>query len=326
MSGVPAHVILTPAQAPYRLSRYQTFKLGDRVVFAAEVGSVSCSSLGTVVGLEPKASADSKKDNGQWIYVVFDEPFLGGGTLGGSCQDKRGLIVGSECLLSISYPQPPLHKRFVPSDVLKSQLIKSEQTASVLSGGKQIYEHKAGKRSLLTALNDRPQGAKPQARSRPQSASQPKPAKKPIPRDKTQASNDELVSQIKTLLNISDAPSTQSAQIPPPSTKTPVGKKTDRYVDKMDKKSWKPIKFVPEVPVGAAPQIPIPSNRLAYTPTSVLQKLTIGPKTSGSLTSVKPNENDAASQHLLSLLKGNSSSDDKIAKPSLTYRPPTSKK
>lgn len=99
--GVPAQVILLPSQAPFRLSQYQRFELGDRVLFALEVGSVPTGALGTVVGIEkPTLSSDLRKQDQtvqmkkhEWVHIVFDEPFLGGTDLGHICSPNRGIVV-----------------------------------------------------------------------------------------------------------------------------------------------------------------------------------------------------------------------------------------
>jgi 5'-3' exoribonuclease 1 len=51
---------------------YQTFGLGDRVVYVCDTGSVPIGNKGTVIGVQEKS-----------IEVVFDTTFMSGTTLGG---------------------------------------------------------------------------------------------------------------------------------------------------------------------------------------------------------------------------------------------------
>jgi len=69
--GVPRKVLLRPADAEVRLN-YQSFSLGDRVIYVCDSGSVPIGNKGTVVGVQEKV-----------IDVVFDTTFMSGTTLSG---------------------------------------------------------------------------------------------------------------------------------------------------------------------------------------------------------------------------------------------------
>jgi 5'-3' exoribonuclease 1 len=69
--GVPRKVLLRPSDAAVRLN-YQTFSLGDRVIYVCDTGSVPLGNKGTVVGVQEKV-----------VDVVFDTTFMSGSTLGG---------------------------------------------------------------------------------------------------------------------------------------------------------------------------------------------------------------------------------------------------
>lgn len=72
VKGLPRQAILKPAHAIYRLQT-QTFSLGDRVVMVqdAAAGGVPFSLKGIVIGL-----------NSTTVDVIWDAPFISGGTLG----------------------------------------------------------------------------------------------------------------------------------------------------------------------------------------------------------------------------------------------------
>lgn len=69
--GVPRKVLLKPADAEVRLN-YQSFSLGDRVVYVCDTGSVPLGNKGTVVGVQEKV-----------VDVIFDTTFMSGNNLGG---------------------------------------------------------------------------------------------------------------------------------------------------------------------------------------------------------------------------------------------------
>lgn len=69
--GVPRKVLLKPEDAEVKLN-YQSFGLGDRVIYVCDTGSVPLGNKGTVVSVQEKS-----------IDVVFDTTFMSGGTLGG---------------------------------------------------------------------------------------------------------------------------------------------------------------------------------------------------------------------------------------------------
>jgi 5'-3' exoribonuclease 1 len=69
--GVPRKVLLKPEDAEVRLN-YQSFSLGDRVVYVSDSGSVPLGNKGTVVGVQEKV-----------VDVIFDTTFMSGNNLGG---------------------------------------------------------------------------------------------------------------------------------------------------------------------------------------------------------------------------------------------------
>ncbi|KAI7852090.1 XRN 5'-3' exonuclease N-terminus-domain-containing protein [Circinella umbellata] len=89
---VPRTVLLKPADAEVKLHS-QSFKLGDRIIYALEAGAVPLGFRGTVVGLQETV-----------IDVVFDSTFMGGTNLGGRCSDFRGLSLPFWSVINLSYP------------------------------------------------------------------------------------------------------------------------------------------------------------------------------------------------------------------------------
>jgi 5'-3' exoribonuclease 1 len=75
VKGIPRRAVLKPSDAVYRLQN-QRFSLGDRVTMVKDSGGVPLSVKGVVVGLNAKT-----------IDVVWDVPFMSGGTLG----DRSGI-------------------------------------------------------------------------------------------------------------------------------------------------------------------------------------------------------------------------------------------
>ncbi|KAI8977920.1 exoribonuclease 1 [Pilobolus umbonatus] len=69
IKGVPRKVLLKPADAGVKLN-YQTFSLGDRVIYVCDSGAVPIGTKGTVVTVTEKI-----------IDVVFDITFMSGTTL-----------------------------------------------------------------------------------------------------------------------------------------------------------------------------------------------------------------------------------------------------
>jgi 5'-3' exoribonuclease 1 len=65
--------VLKPAHTLYRLQN-QHFALGDRVTMVQDSGSVPLSVQGVVIGLNSKS-----------MDVIWDVPFVSGGTLGDRC-------------------------------------------------------------------------------------------------------------------------------------------------------------------------------------------------------------------------------------------------
>lgn len=76
-------------------------RLGDRVVNRIGEGSVPFGHRGTVVGIHPSTSSTAPNGlnrdatNAALVEVVFDECFIGGGTLGGRCSEGRGKAVSA---------------------------------------------------------------------------------------------------------------------------------------------------------------------------------------------------------------------------------------
>jgi 5'-3' exoribonuclease 1 len=70
VKGIPRQAVLKPAHALYRLQN-QHFAIGDRVTMIQDSGGVPLSVKGVVVGLNAKS-----------MDVVWDVPFMSGGTLG----------------------------------------------------------------------------------------------------------------------------------------------------------------------------------------------------------------------------------------------------
>lgn len=97
MGQVPRKAFLRPSDAEARLGN-QTFGVGDRVIYAQESGRVPVAARGTVVGV-------TKTSRTTLLDLVFDEPFMGGSSLGDRCSPFRGSTVPSHSVLNVSYPQ-----------------------------------------------------------------------------------------------------------------------------------------------------------------------------------------------------------------------------
>ena len=95
--GVPRSALLRPADVEHRLGN-QTFRLGDRVVYAQDTGKVPIATRGTVVGL-------TRTPRTVLLDVVFDVSFMSGTTLGGRCSPFRGQTVLASSVLNVSYRQ-----------------------------------------------------------------------------------------------------------------------------------------------------------------------------------------------------------------------------
>jgi len=95
--GVPRSALLRPADVEHRLGN-QSFKLGDRVVYAQDSGKVPIATRGTVVGL-------TRTPRSVLLDVVFDASFMSGTTLGGRCSAFRGQTVLASSVLNVSYRQ-----------------------------------------------------------------------------------------------------------------------------------------------------------------------------------------------------------------------------
>ncbi|PLN77665.1 XRN 5'-3' exonuclease N-terminus-domain-containing protein [Aspergillus taichungensis] len=95
--GVPRSALLRPADVEQRLGN-QSFKLGDRVVYAQDSGKVPIATRGTVVGL-------TRTSRAVLLDVVFDASFMSGTTLGDRCSPFRGQTVLASSVLNVSYRQ-----------------------------------------------------------------------------------------------------------------------------------------------------------------------------------------------------------------------------
>ncbi|KAI1311888.1 hypothetical protein EDD11_003289 [Mortierella claussenii] len=87
------HTMLKPSHAATLLPD-QTFKLGDRVVFVQDSGTVPIGAKGTVVGIDRLE-----------VEVVFDDKFMSGMDLSGRCSMYRGMTVLPQSILNLSNPQ-----------------------------------------------------------------------------------------------------------------------------------------------------------------------------------------------------------------------------
>ncbi|KAJ5573751.1 uncharacterized protein N7459_008178 [Penicillium hispanicum] len=113
--GVPRSALLRPADVEHRLGN-QTFKLGDRVVYAQDSGKVPIATRGTVVGL-------TRTPRTLLLDVVFDASFMSGTTLGGRCSPFRGQTVLASSVLNVSYRQLLASSRAATSQQAQQQPI-----------------------------------------------------------------------------------------------------------------------------------------------------------------------------------------------------------
>ncbi|KAF6755356.1 exonuclease II [Ephemerocybe angulata] len=93
VKGIPRRAVLKPTHAVYRLQNQQ-FALGDRVTMVQDSGGVPLSVKGVVIGLNAKS-----------MDVIWDVPFISGGTLGDRCSQYRGSTVEFNTCLNLSHPQ-----------------------------------------------------------------------------------------------------------------------------------------------------------------------------------------------------------------------------
>ncbi|KAH6913536.1 exonuclease II [Coprinopsis sp. MPI-PUGE-AT-0042] len=93
VKGIPRQAVLKPAHAIYRLQN-QHFALGDRVTMVQDSGGVPLAVKGVVVGLNAKS-----------MDVIWDVPFISGGTLSGRCSQYRGSTVPFNSCLNLTHPQ-----------------------------------------------------------------------------------------------------------------------------------------------------------------------------------------------------------------------------
>ncbi|KAJ5469989.1 hypothetical protein N7530_007346 [Penicillium desertorum] len=119
--GVPRSALLRPADVEHRLGN-QTFRLGDRVVYAQDSGKVPIATRGTVVGL-------TRTSRALLLDVVFDVSFMSGTTLGGRCSPFRGQTVLASSLLNLSNRQ-----LITSSRATASQQSQQTQTPLTVAG------------------------------------------------------------------------------------------------------------------------------------------------------------------------------------------------
>ncbi|KAJ5665207.1 uncharacterized protein N7477_007655 [Penicillium maclennaniae] len=119
--GVPRSALLRPADVEHRLGN-QTFKLGDRVVYAQDSGKVPIATRGTVVGL-------TRTPRAVLLDVVFDVSFMSGTTLGGRCSPFRGQTVLASSVLNVSHRQ-----LLASSRAAASQQTQQKQTPLTVAG------------------------------------------------------------------------------------------------------------------------------------------------------------------------------------------------
>ncbi|KAJ5191588.1 uncharacterized protein N7498_010573 [Penicillium cinerascens] len=119
--GVPRSALLRPADVEHRLGN-QSFRLGDRVVYAQDSGKVPIATRGTVVGL-------TRTSRTVLLDVVFDASFMSGTTLGGRCSPFRGQTVLASSVLNLSYRQ-----LIASSRAATSQQTQQEQTPLTVAG------------------------------------------------------------------------------------------------------------------------------------------------------------------------------------------------
>lgn len=112
--GVPRSALLRPSDVEQRLGN-QSFKIGDRIVYAQDSGKVPIATRGTVVGL-------TRTPRAMLLDVVFDVSFMSGTTLGDRCSPFRGQTVLSSSVLNVSYRQLITSTRAAASQQAQSHI------------------------------------------------------------------------------------------------------------------------------------------------------------------------------------------------------------
>ncbi|CAN8095854.1 unnamed protein product [Discula destructiva] len=97
LKGVPRSALLKPGDAEHRLGN-QKFVLGDRVMYAQNIGKVPIASRGTVVGI-------SRAGSNKVLDILFDITFMSGNTLDGRCPPFRGQTVAAASVLNLTNRQ-----------------------------------------------------------------------------------------------------------------------------------------------------------------------------------------------------------------------------
>ncbi|KAM3526567.1 hypothetical protein NHJ13051_003407 [Beauveria bassiana] len=120
LRGVPRTALLKPSDAEMVLGN-QTFKLGDRVTFAAAAGKVPIATRGTVVGI-------SRTPTALLLDIVWDTSFMSGTTLGERAPVFRGQTVPASSVLNTT-------NRQILSASSKSQQRRAAAAPSMTTGG-----------------------------------------------------------------------------------------------------------------------------------------------------------------------------------------------
>ncbi|KAF9113781.1 5'-3' exoribonuclease 1 [Mortierella sp. AM989] len=134
----------------------QTFKLGDRVVFVLDSGTVPIGAKGTVVGIDRLE-----------VEVVFDDKFMSGMDLSGRCSMYRGMTVGPQSILNLSNPQ--CNQKQAPAAPAEQPRPKPVAILPKSSQNKAPVDHKPPGWEILgvtaTADNQRPKNSTRQPKS-----------------------------------------------------------------------------------------------------------------------------------------------------------------
>lgn len=129
---VPVETVISPLTGVLRLRSQQTncrFALGHRIAYVGQ-GSIPFGVKGVVVGIDPGLTGS--------LWVVLDQPIIGGGDLDGMCQGGCGVVVEKGACLNLN----------VPLDwKLKSEPLAKVENASmgIMSGTASRTSHQTSK-------------------------------------------------------------------------------------------------------------------------------------------------------------------------------------